>query len=109
MSALVLTPAEEINSTQVSQIIVDDIHDAWIERESNHVIVFIQKKWHYVHGENITIRRVIESLGYKKYVVTWASHGEKYDVHDELVINAPQNTIRVFSDPAKYLDYDEYE
>ena len=105
-----LTPIAEVtNTTQVSQIIVDDIHDAWIEYDSTRVLVFIQKRWHSVNGENITIRRVLEALGYKKYVVTWVSRGEKYDIHDQLVINAPANTIRVFSDPAKYAKYDEYE
>ena len=105
-----LTPTKKmINSTQVSQIILDDIHDAWIEYDLDSVIVFIKKQWYYVNGENITIRRVLEALGYKKYVVTWVSRGEKYDIHDQLVINAPANTIRVFSDPAKYSKYDEYE
>jgi len=104
-----LTPTENTNSTQVSQIILDDIHNAWIEYDSNNVIVFIKNKWYCVNGENITIRRVLESIGYKKYVVTWVRCGEKYDIHDELVINAPTNTIRIFSNPDKYLKFDEYD
>lgn len=104
-----LTPTEEVNSTKVSQIILDDIHDALIEHDLNRVVVFIKKKWYFVNGENLTIRRVLEAIGYKKYVVTWVSRGEKYDIHDELVVNAPTNTIRVFSNPDKYLKYDEYD
>ena len=104
-----LTPTEEINSTKVSQIILDDIHDAFIEHDLNRVVVFIKKKWYFVNGENLTIRRVLEAIGYKKYVVTWVSRGEKCDIHDELVVNAPTNTIRVFSNPDKYLKYDEYD
>jgi SHS2 domain-containing protein len=106
-----LTPTTEMKEhTQVSQIIIDDVHDVLIEYDDlKRVMVFLKKKWYYVNGENITIRNVLEALGYKKYVVTWVMRGEKYDVHDQLVTNAPAHTIRVFSNPKKYLNYDEYD
>jgi len=96
--------------TQVSQIIVDDVPVAWIDYDScNRVLVFTKNKWHYVNGENITIRNVLEAIGHTKYVVTWVKRGEKYDIHDQLVINVPENTIRVFSNPEMYSKYDEYD
>lgn len=98
-----------LDTTQVSQILYDDIPVFSIEYALNRVVVSIKNEWYYVDGENLTIRKVIEALGYKRCIVTWASHGERYDVLDELVINAPQNTIRIFSNPVRYLEYSEYD
>ena len=108
MNTLTLITEEVKDSNQVSQILLDDVSVAWIEHDSNRAMVF-KDRWYYVNGENVTIRDVLEAIGYTKYVVTWASRGEKYDIHDELVINAPQNTIRVFSNPENYFKYNEYD
>lgn len=97
-------------TTQVSQILYDNVHVAWIEYDDlNRIIVFIKDDWYYVDGKNITVRNIVESLGYKRCIVTWASYGERYDVLDKLVLKAPQNTIRIFSNPTYYLDYSEYD
>jgi hypothetical protein len=98
------------DTTQVSQIIYDNIPVAWIEYDDlKRVIVYHKDEWYHVDGENLTIRKILEALGYKRYVVSWAERGERYDVHDELVVNAPSNTIRIFSNPQNYLDYSEYD
>ena len=104
---------ELLDTVQVSQILYDDIPVFWIEHVLKRVIVSMQNDWYYVDGENLgenlTIRKVIEALGHKRCIVSWASHGERYDVLDQLVINAPQNTIRIFSNPVRYLEYSEYD
>ena len=97
-------------TTQVSQILFDNIPVAWIEYNAlKRVIVSIKNEWYYIDGENLTIQKVVEALGYKRFVVSWAEKGERYEVRDELVINAPQNTIRIFSNSNNYLDYSEYD
>ena len=110
MNSITFTRVENFqDTTQVSQIIYDNIPVAWIEHDSKRVIVYNNNDWYYINGDNLTIRRVVESLGYKRYIVSWVERGEKYDVHDMLVVNAPQNTIRIFSNPNNYLEYSEYE
>ena len=108
MHTLTLITEEVKDSNQVSQILLDDVSVAWIEHDCKRAMVF-KDHWYYVNGENVTIRDVLEAIGYTKYVVTWTSRGEKYDIHDEIVINAPQNTIRVFSNPENYFKYNEYD
>ena len=73
------------------------------------VIVYYKEEWYYINGENITVQKVVEAIGFKRFVVSWAERGERYEVRDELVINAPQNTIRIFSNSNNYLDYSEYD
>ena len=97
------------DTTQVSQILYDDIPVAWIEHNLKRVILHYKDDWYYIDGNNITVRQVVEAIGYKRSIVTWAERGERYDVLDSLVVTAPQNTIRVFSNPVKYLDYSEYD
>jgi len=97
-------------TTQVSQIVYDDLPVAWIEYDAlKRVIVYSKNEWYYVDGENLTVQKVVEALGYKRFVVSWAERGERYEVRDALVINAPQHTIRVFSDINKYVEYSEYD
>jgi hypothetical protein len=97
-------------TTQVSQIIYDDLPVAWIEYDAlKRVIVYSNNEWYYIDGENLTVQKVVEALGYKRFVVSWAERGERYEVRDELVINAPQHTIRVFSNINKYVEYSEYD
>ena len=97
-------------TTQVSQIIYDDILVAWIEYDiSKRIIVYQKEDWYYVDGENLTVQKVVEALGYKRFVVSWTERGERYEVRDELIIHAPQHTIRVFSNLNRYLDYSEYD
>lgn len=114
MTTFTRLSAESIKdeTTQVSQILFDDMLVACIEYDTlNRVIIYIKDKdWYYVNGDNITVRKVVQALGYsQRPIVTWAKHGERYDVLDQLVINAPQNTIRIFTNPNKYLEYSEYD
>jgi len=111
MTDITFTRIENIQeTTQVSQIIYDDIPVAWIEYDSlKRVIVYYKEEWYYINGENITVQKVVEAIGFKRFVVSWAERGERYEVRDELVINAPQNTIRIFSNSNNYLDYSEYD
>ena len=98
------------DTTQVSQIIYDNIPVAWIEYDTlKRVIVYYKEDWYYVDGENLTVQKVVEALGYKRFVVSWAERGERYEVRDSLVLHAPQHTIRVFSNPNHYIDYSEYD
>jgi len=98
------------DTTQVSQIIYDNIPVAWIEYDTlKRVIVYQKDDWYYVNGDNLTVQKVVEALGYKRFVVSWAERGERYEIRDELVIHAPQCSIRVFSNPNHYLDYSEYD
>jgi hypothetical protein len=111
MTDITFTRVENIQeTTQVSQIIYDNIPVAWIEYDSlKRVIVYYKEEWYYINGENITVQKVVETIGFKRFVVSWAERGERYEVRDELVINAPQNTIRIFSNSNNYLDYSEYD
>lgn len=105
-----LTENIQEHTTQVSQIMYDNILVAWIEYDQlRRVIVYYKDDWYYIDGKNLTIRKVVEAIGYKRFIVSWTSHGERYDVHDELVIKAPQNTIHIFSNPNDYLEYSEYD
>ena len=104
-----ISNSDIIDTTQVSQILYDDIPVAWIEYDLKNIIVHYKDDWYYAEGNNLTIRQVVEAIGYKRVVVTWAKNGERYDILDELVIKAPQNTIRIFSNPVRYLEYSEYD
>lgn len=98
------------DTTQISQIILDNHPIAWIEYDNlKRVIVNFNNDWYYINGDNITIRQVVEAIGYKRFVVSWTERGEKYDVRDQLVIHAPQHTIRIFTKPNDYLEYPEYD
>ena len=98
------------DTTQVSQIIYDNIPVAWIEYDTlKRVIVYYKEDWYYVDGDNLTVQKVVEALGYKRFVVSWAERGERYEVRDSLVLHSPQCTIRIFSNPNHYLDYSEYD
>jgi len=97
------------NITQVSKIIYDNIPVAWIKYDDlKRIIVCYKKELYYIDGENLTIRKVVKAIGFTRFIVSWAERGERYKVQDELVIHAPQNTIRIFSNPKDYLDYSEY-
>jgi len=112
MTAITFTRIENIQeeTTQVSQIIYDNIHVAWIEYDQlKRVIVYYKDDWYYINGENITVKKLVEALGFKRFIVSWAERGERYEVRDELVIKAPPNTIRIFSNPKDYSDYSEYD
>ena len=111
MTDITFTRTENIQeTTQVSQIIYDNIPVAWIEYDSlKRVIVYCKEEWYYINGENITVQKVVEALGYKRFVVSWAERGERYEVRNKLVIHAPLNTIRIFSNSNNYLDYSEYD
>ena len=98
------------DTTQVSQILFDNVAVAWIEYDTlKRVIVYINNEWYHVTGENLTIRKIVQSICDKRPIVTWTQQGERYDVLDKLVIHAPQNTIRVFNNPKDYTEYSEYD
>lgn len=98
------------DTTQISQILYDNIPVAWIEYDSfKRIIVHYKDEWYYIDGNNLTIRTIIYTLGYKRPIVTWTERGERYDVLDELVTEAPKNTIHIFTNPNDYLDYSEYD
>ena len=98
------------DTTQVSQIIYDNIPVAWIEYDTlKRIIVYQKEDWYYVDGDNLTVQKVVEALGYKRFVVSWAERGERYEVRDKLVLDSPQCSIRIFSNPNQYLDYSEYD
>lgn len=111
MTDITFTRIENIQeTTQVSQIIYDNIPVAWIEYDKlKRVIIYYKDDWYYINGENITVQKVVEAIGFKRFIVSWAERGERYEVRDELVINAPLNTIRIFSNSKNYLDYSEYD
>lgn len=98
------------DTTQISQILFDNILVAWIEYDSmKRIIVNYKDNWYYIDGKNLTIRTIIYALGYKRAIVTWAERGERYEVLDTLVLEAPQNRIHIFTNPNDYLEYSEYD
>ena len=51
------------DTTQISQILYDNIPVAWIEYDSfKRIIVHYKDEWYYIDGNNLTIRTIIYSF-----------------------------------------------
>lgn len=98
------------DTTPISQILYDNVPVAWIEYDyCKNVIIHYKDDWYYINDKNITVRDIVTALGYKRPIVTWVAKGERYEVLDELIMTAHQNTIRIFTNPKEYLEYSEYD
>jgi len=105
-----ITNIDISDTIQVCQIIFDNIPVVWIEYDLlKRIIVQFKDESYYIDGNNLTVRQVVNALNYKRPIVSWTQQGEKFDVLDELVVNAPLHTIHVFTNPKNYLDYSEYD
>lgn len=93
----------------ISQIYYKDVN-IQIYWDNVHQNVLVQKDGMYIILPNMTIQKVIRSLGFKNndIVVTWAKN-YNLNVLDTLVSEAHQNTIAISSDCPSCIISDNYD